>query len=137
MWISQNIREKTLPDAGELAVGKVTIGGAQPAVFTDGEYRNAELMVCGGCISVPETGDEVLLARTADKDCLVVGRVAQTAAGLSPGDVRISSRAGASLTLKNNGDIVLGGQVTVQGKLNLRGDMNITGRLFVNGVQLA
>jgi len=110
-WLSEKIsrEQSALPEA---ELGVVSMGGAEPAVVTDGELRQTSLLSPGGYDWAPAPDEAVVVLR-GEPNC-VAGRL-QTGTALEPGDVRI--RAGtASILLRKNGSIELTGAVTVNGK---------------------
>ena len=111
-WLSKRTAQlQRAPAAAE--DGVVSIGGAEPAVVTDGELRNAPLLLPGGYWWQPVANESVLVLRGA-RDC-IAGRVAMPPADLAAGEVCIFSR-GASIRLTNDGRIELSGRVFVNGK---------------------
>lgn len=130
MWISQKTVEKAESAVGEIAVGRVTVGGKNPAVLTAGEIRNAELLSCGGCAAAPNAGEEVLMICTTDEDYIVVGSLMGNESP-DAGEVRIGPPGGTYISVSGSG------MVTVAGELTVIGNVNIVGGLYVNGVRVA
>ncbi|MEF9970893.1 MAG: hypothetical protein RR731_01105 [Oscillospiraceae bacterium] len=130
MWISKKVSGEAL-GGGDCAVGLVTIGGVSPCVLTEGEARNGEIVSCGGALRLPKTGEQVLLARSADGESLVIGRVdGAVPEGMAPGEVYITTGGSSFIRLKNSGEIELSGPVS------LRGRVDVFGSLYINGVQV-
>lgn len=127
MWISQKTIERGDMHSGACAVGSVTIGGERPCVFIEGESRNAELVACGG-LYIPKVGDEVLVARTADGENLVLGKISGDPGGPAlEGEVYITTENGGTIRITKDGEIEL------SGTMRLTGTTFITGDLFING----
>lgn len=114
MWLSEKLRrgEETAA-AGE--TGTVSIEGAAPAVLAGAEER-AEVLSPGGYSWRPRRGETVMLLRggAAGEARYVAGRV-QGEQSLAPGEVRIASAGGASITLRNDGTVDLTGTVRING----------------------
>lgn len=129
MWLAEKSAGKK-EDAGECVVGVVTIGGARPSVLAEGELRSAELLQ-PGTARLPKTGDEVLLVRTADGDCIALGRVGGAVTnGAKDGDTVLCSGDG-SIVLKNGGEIILTGDILLKGTVNVEGTLLINGQAYV------
>lgn len=123
MWLSRQIAaEKAQTDGA--AAATVSVGGEAPAVVTDGERRQARLFSPGGYCWRPGGGDTVLVVGSGEP--CVAGREQKCPVALETGEIYLYSR-GASIHLKNNGEIV------VRGKLIVRGGAEITGGLTVDG----
>ncbi len=119
MWLSERTAARD-PDRGECMVGVVTIGGARPSVLCGGEPRSTELLH-GGALRLPRTGDELLVVRTGDGDCVALGRVGGTVTdGCENGEVLLTN-GGGSVKIKNSGDITLTGTVKINGTLLING----------------
>ncbi len=116
MWLSKRIVQQA-PEDEAATLGTVSIGGADAAVITDGEKRNARLISPGGYCWQPGASDSVLVIKGNE---LYVPGALQSGGEISPGEVMIYSR-GASIRLQNDGTIAIQGRV------------EITGEAFVNG----
>lgn len=115
MWLSEMLTRGGERESAEC--GTVTIGGGSAAVLLSGEARNLETACPAGLDWLPEAGQQVVVLHTADGERFIVGALGTGNADLEGGEVRVYSQ-GASLTIKNNGEI------------------HISGRLFVNGVEI-
>lgn len=111
MWLSKRI---TQPEGQEDAasLGTVTIGGPEAAVIFDAEKRRALVVSPGGYEWLPEAEDEVLVTRGNE---LYIAGKKQDLTQLEPGEVRIYSE-GASIHIKNDGDIEVEGTLYVNGR---------------------
>ena len=111
-WLSKRAAQLR-EEASAPSEGIVSIGGGEPAVVTDGELRQTELVLPGGYFWKPGASDTVLVLR-GTRDC-IAGQIKRAPADLQPGEVRIAS-GGASIVLRNDGKIELIGSVFVNGK---------------------
>lgn len=71
------------------------------------EYRDVPVYSPYGMESVPINGSDVLLVPYLDGYAMCGCKASNS--GLQKGEVRISSFGGASILLKNNGDVVING----------------------------
>ncbi|WP_411678044.1 hypothetical protein [Caproicibacter sp.] len=105
MWISQKIiASQAERPAAELAK---TTGGA--AAQGAGEYRNLPFAGPWGIAYQPPNAAQAVIVSTSAGDACVGTLAADR--GLKPGELLLYSSGGAELYLKNNGDIVINGQV--------------------------
>jgi len=111
MWLSQQIARETAWQE-DLHRGVVTVGGENPAVFTQVEDRDLSILSPGGYHWRPQVQDKVLVSR-ASGGC-VLGKV-QPACCLDPGEIRIMTGA-ASISLLPSGEIRLTGDVYINGE---------------------
>lgn len=126
MWMGKQLAAQRR--GGETAaVGTVSVGGEAPAVVTDGERRQVRIFSPGGYGWRPSAEDEVLLVGTG-QPC-IAGRAQSCPVSLAAGEVCLHT-TGATVHLRNNGDIA------VSGTLRLTGDVHISGRLFVGGQEI-
>lgn len=129
MWLAEKTAAKDT-DRGECLVGVVTIGGERPSVLCEGELRSAELLQ-GGAVRLPKTGDELLLVRTSDGDCVAVGRVGGALPdGAENGEIVMTNGA-SSLIVKSTGEIVLSGDISLNGSVKIDGTLLINGEAYV------
>lgn len=124
MWLSEKLTRGRQKEAAEY--GTVTIGGENAAVLMSGEARNLETICPNGLSWLPEMRRQVVVVHTADGERLIVGMLGGSDGDLEGGEVRLYSQK-ASLTLKNNGDLL------IKGESYIDGNVYINGRLFVNG----
>ena len=105
MWISQQmIASRTVKPAADLA--SVT-GGAEAQGAN--EYRGLPFAGPWGIAYQPPNAAQAVIVSTSAGDACI-GTLA-TGRGLKPGELLLYSSGGAELYLKNNGDIVINGQV--------------------------
>ena len=116
MWLSKRImQQQELSDAATL--GTVSIEGSSTAVVTDGEKRHARVTAPGGYDWQPKKTQGALVLRSNED---YIAGVPVNAGGLAPVEVRIFSD-GAEITLLNNGDVRIRGEVSVVGTLTVNG----------------
>ena len=122
MWLSE--RAASGGGTAEAAeIGVVTIGGDKPSVMLDGERRDVELLVFPGLSWKPAAGQQVLVLRAGEEYFVCGAPGTEGGEGLAAGELRLKSR-GASVTVKNSGEI------------ELRGSVNVVGDLSVNGAEV-
>ncbi|HIT53227.1 MAG TPA: phage baseplate assembly protein [Candidatus Fimivicinus intestinavium] len=109
MWITQRLSQPVRPTAAEN--GRVD-SFQQTSLSATGsaQRRDIPLYAPAGVISVPSPGEQVLLLPCAGEAVCAGVRVTQ-AHGLQPGELRLFSAGGASITLKNDGTIELCGTI--------------------------
>ena len=112
MWLSQKRPERWESPA---QVGVVTLEGDPAAVYQSSERRDLPVFAPGGYCWRPALGAEVLVLKTGapgEGACVAGTRIT---ANVAPGEVRIQSEGGASITLGADGTIRLEGDVLVNG----------------------
>ncbi len=115
MWLSKRAAQGAGRIQGGASVGDVTIGGAAPGVWTNGERRSVGLAGPGGYCWRPRVGESVLVLTSADGEAFAAGAVeTQAPAELESGEVCIQSQGGAQIWLKNDGTILLVGKLAVE-----------------------
>ena len=116
MWLAKKLAAPAAePVAAEL--GSVTIEGKQTAVVTEGEQRDISSIFPGGYFYRMQTGETVAVLRCGGTE-MIQGVVSETVPEeLEPGEVKLCAAGGASILLKNDGRILLNGNVTVSGTL--------------------
>ena len=109
MWLSQ----RRGGAQGTAAEGRITISGSSPGVMSESEKRGAAVCAPGGYIWKPAGGEEVLVINSSDgaavAGCLIQG------GGIQPGEVMVFSAGGASVLLKNDGNVYITGNLHVSG----------------------
>jgi hypothetical protein len=110
MWLSEKAAtRKNAPPPAE--VGTAT-GGA--SVFTETEKRNLPVCAPGGYAWRPKFGDDVLVIKCADGASRVISALSNPQETLESGEVLIYS-GGASIHLKNDGRVLICGEVYING----------------------
>lgn len=130
MWLSKQVAARsTAPE--DAAAATVSIGGENPAVITDAERRQARLFSPGGYCWRPVGGDTVLVVGGGEP--YVAGREQQCPVELLPGEVYLYS-AGASVWLKNSGDVIISGKLIVKDGVQVSGGLTVDGVSVTGGV---
>lgn len=87
------------------------------------KVRNVSAYFPYGYVSLAPVGEEVLLIPAAD-GVAAIG-VKAGSGGLSAGEIRISSKGGASIELKNDGSIILNKTVIIDSEGGISGGAQI------------
>jgi len=121
VWISEKNSRRAANAAGSL--GTVTIGGEKVSILSEAECRNVDVYAPGGYCWRPAAGTDMLVIKCQDGQMVATGaEMPPDVKGMLPGEVYIKSDAGASIYLKNDGRIMLGGKVYIDGSLYLNGN---------------
>lgn len=116
MWLSKQLSTPAAESAAA-EFGSVTMEGNRTAVVTEGEKRGIATIFPGGYAYRVQTGETVAVLHCGNKE-LIQGILSETVPeALEPGEIKISSAGGAAIFLKNDGSILLQGDVTVSGTL--------------------
>lgn len=108
MWLSKrNRQEKPVYTSGT-----VSIEGENCAVAGFTESRGAEVFAPGGYIWKPALGDSVLVFKDGSAD--IIGKKCPEA-DIQPGEVCIKSLGGAEIYLRNDGTVIISGNVIFEG----------------------
>lgn len=129
MWLSKKTIETGGEKKSECKIGIVSIGGKTPCVMTEGEIRNTQRLNCGSAY-IPAAGDNVLLIKTEDGECIVAGRTeGQVPNEAEAGEVYITNKpCNAFICLKNTGEILISGKMFLQGEVYINGNaLNVSG----------
>ena len=131
MWLSEMAGRSGLESENPIQTGRVTIGGAAPAVFTDGETRSIRVLAPGGFIWKPAAGQNILALKADDGAFYLAGAEVPAADSLRNGELCLFSQDhAAEIILDNNGTI------RMKGNLNIQVVVNIIGSIYLNGVSL-
>lgn len=105
MWISQQItaaqNRKTAAEVAEVTGAAVMQG--------ESEYRGIPFLGPWGIAYLPPNTAKTVVVGTGSRNACI-GAVTQEK-GIAPGELLLFSSGGASIYLKNNGDVVINGQV--------------------------
>ena len=108
MWISQKMG--ALEQSGaQTQMGEVTNNVDGITVQAVGQYSNIPIVSPWGITYLPPKGTKVLVLET-DDTTVCAGAVLNTT-GLAAGELMLRSSGGACIHLKNNGEVVINGQV--------------------------
>ena len=119
MWLSRIASERSRQS--DAAVAQVTMGGRETGVITEAEARNVPVFSPGGYIWRPASGESLLVVKCGNEVCAAGKETEKPPEGFEEGEVYIKSK-GASIWLKNSGEIVLTGNVNIEGGLTVNGD---------------
>lgn len=108
MWISQKVGVLEQPKA-QIQVGEVLSNTGRLSIQAVGKYSSVPLASPFGITYVPPKGTKVVLLEEEDT-ILCAGAISEPA-NLSEGELMLRSSGGAYIHLKNNGDVVINGQV--------------------------
>lgn len=108
MWLTSFI-SKNSKDAGAVTKGSVIgITGGSVEVDTAMLNRNMSVVAPYGIAYVPPVGESTVVMPTESGDACV-GVLAPKIADLKPGELMLYSAGGATLTLKNDGRVLING----------------------------
>ena len=102
MWLTQQLHKA---ESVRLTSGEVQ-GGEEFSVQAESEYRSPEQLFPYGFSSMAETGKKAVMLNGF---CAGVSAVPDLS--LDEGEVRLYSAGGAEILLRNNGNVVINGQV--------------------------
>jgi hypothetical protein len=117
MWLSQR---KTESEQMNVSAGVVTIPGDSPGIMYGHEKRDIRVLAPGGYVWMPDSGQEVAVINGTEGG-MALGVYCE-GAELLPGEVMVFSAGGASVCLKNNGDVYITGNVHVAGAIESNGN---------------
>ena len=124
MWLSNAFNSKT-KQTETLDAGPVSIDGTSPAVCTDGEQRDAEILRPANILRLPRLDEQQLVLNLPDGKSVVIGVLdSEVPDGMEAGEVYITTD-NATVWVKNSG-IELVGNVSVSGTLKVNG-RNVSG----------
>lgn len=108
MWISQKMG--ALEQSGaQTQLGEVTNNTGGLTVQAAGQYNNIPIASPWGITYLPPKGTQVLVLESSEMT-LCTGAVMDTT-GIAEGELMLTSSGGALIHLKNNGEVVINGQV--------------------------
>ena len=129
MWLSEKVKFGGESNALLAETGEVSINGTSLAVMTQNEMRRLSMAFPGGFRWRPRVGQRVLVLKTGDGESVVIGAVADSAAG-ADGDMLIEGER-CAVSLKNDGSVIISGD-----SICLDGEVDIVGSLTVNGEEI-
>lgn len=119
MWLSNSFNTKVKRSAAADA-GPVSVEGAEPAVCTDGEVREAEILRPANILRLPKVEEQQVILKLPDGKSVILGVLSSTVPnGIEAGEVYIKTDD-AEVWIKNDG-ILLNGDVSVSGTLTVNG----------------
>ncbi|NCB51067.1 MAG: hypothetical protein EOM54_04185 [Clostridia bacterium] len=120
MWISEKMARRRDEAKDCAGIAEITIGGAAAAAYSDCESRNLAVASPGGVLWRPIAGQKVLIVPCGGER-VVAGAVQEgLPSGMENGEVYLKS-GGASIFIRNNGQIVITGDVEIDGTLTVGG----------------
>lgn len=126
MWLSKNTVSERRTDAAE--TGITTIGGSVAGVYTDTENRNVRVCTPGGYFWMPTAGEELLVIKDSGGSRSAAGVVMpQPPEDLAAGEIYIRSAGGCGIHLKNDGRVVIEGEIELSGRVDVRGGLYVDG----------
>lgn len=117
MWLSENALGKK--EGSGARIGTATIGGGAAGVYTDAERRGLGVYGPGGYVWRPRSGQTLLVLKCGGEDgesCVAGAEAEDAPPDMENGEIYITSSGGASMYLKNDGRILLGGQLYLNGE---------------------
>ena len=108
MWISQKVGALEQLSA-QIQLGEVLSGAGSLSIQAVAQYSEVPLVSPFGITYMPPKGTKVVLLEGEDS-IMCAGAVSKPV-NLSEGELMLRSSAGAYIHLKNNGDVVINGQV--------------------------
>ena len=119
MWLAEKNRRTDY--GGYADVGVVSAGGASPTVTADISSGGYELLCPAGIIRLPVSGERHMTLDCADGTRAVIGALAdEVPQELENGEIYAATE-NASVLIKNDGSIVLAGDVSIVGTLTVNG----------------
>lgn len=103
MWISKMLKPRTDEEMAES--GSVTISGNRLETDSSVTTRQVTAYSPYGYCAIPPVGERVMLVPSADGQAIIGTRL--KASTLASGEVKITSKGGASIVLKNDGSVVI------------------------------
>ena len=114
MWLSKKLSDDSrVYEKEEAQIGDLTISNADTvAASSSSEVRGVSFFCPAGISFAPCESQKVLLLRANGK-AVSAGTLMESDSSLLPGEIKIYSSGGASVVLKNNGDVIINGNCTV------------------------
>lgn len=123
MWLSKQMKP-AVPTA-DADLGVTTIEGESVGVVTRGEIRALPIYGPGGYVWLPENGAAVLVIKGGpggEEQCVSGMKQKDIPEGMKPGEIFLYGPGGNSIYLKQDGSMVLRGEVDIQGSLAVNGE---------------
>ncbi len=118
MWLSY--RKNRSAEKNEM--GAVTIPGEGGAVLSGAELRDCLVLAPGGYYWSPDYGNQVMISPAGGEN--VISGVLMGQTEIQPGEVYIKSKGGSAIYLKNDGTVLIKGNVIVNGSITEDGNEN-------------
>ena len=119
MWLSNAFNAK--PKCAETTdAGPVSIEGSEPAVCTDGEQRDTEILRPANILRLPKIDEEQLVLNLPDGKSVIIGVLSSDISqGLKAGEVYIKTD-NTTVWIKSSG-VEISGNVSISGTLSVNG----------------
>ncbi len=114
MWLTSFMAENSKERKGVLRGCVTSSGKSGVGVMASDSHVSIPAVTPSGISSVPKKGEEAVVA-LLDLGEVYLGTLSKEASDLLPGEIKLFSD-GASLTLKNDGRILIEGKVYLNGK---------------------
>lgn len=124
MWLSNAYNSR--PKRGEtLDAGPVSIEGTEPAICTDGEQRDTEILRPANILRLPKVDEQQVILNLPDGKSVIIGVLSSDVPeGIEAGEVYITTDT-TTVWVKNSG-------VEIEGNVSVSGTFKVNGR-EVNG----
>lgn len=110
MWLT-SFMAKNIKEQGSACVGKVSDSlGNSVGIEGSSQHRTVPVVMPYGVFALPPSGVSGVTAET-DSGQVFLGVVALPQSGLQPGEIMLCSKGGASIVLKNSGEVIINGKV--------------------------
>lgn len=110
MWLTSYMA-KNIKGKRPASVGRVSsASGSRVAVEGASPHRDVDVVLPYGFVAVPPSGVKGVTAETESGQVLL-GVIGVSTDELLPGEIMLCSEGGASLVLKNNGQVIINGKV--------------------------
>lgn len=107
MWIADYITKNSMTNPSAEIGNVVSCAGGSTAVMSSGEHKGLKTAAPYGIISVPPVGENAVILPLDDSE-VCIGVVADSN-DLEPGELKLCSKGGASIVLKNDGSVLING----------------------------
>lgn len=105
MWLSKKITTNQ-PEAASTNIGYISdVNTTQVTVKNGDEFKDIPMLAPFGIAYVPNVGDKAIIMHTPNSDICAGGIVENS--DLEPGEVMLYSSGGASIILKNSGEVMI------------------------------
>ena len=132
MWLSKKLAQSTTSSQEDTAeIGTLSIATDDVvAAVSSSEKRGVVFYAPNGIEFFPEENSDVLLLTCGSKT-VCPGVEMSKSSLINAGEIRIFSRGGANLVLKNDGSIVLNNSVTI----DKEGNITTFGNIYANAFE--
>lgn len=107
MWVSNQLLNKGQKNNTAVSGNVVSASGNVAYVSNSEEYRDIPIVAPYGITYVPPPGSKAVVI-PIENSAVLAGIIPQ-GSSLEPGELMLYSSGGASIVLKNNGDVLING----------------------------